>query len=192
MITPAGRPPRDRGRLPVRPPSSPPDTPMTAPPRSSSLGRQLVLPAVGLLLAGVLATVAFASWLAARRAAWQAPDGPLAGTCIARIQLPPERCPAGIGGPTPVALRPDGAYDLLPFGPTVADLLERPDLLALATRTDLRRVADLAELVAGSPADARRPDRPIGGMIGMFGSMLRATRKNSISGATMGCQPSAL
>jgi len=39
------------------------------PARPSSLGRQLVLPAVGLLLAGVLATVAFASWLAARRAA---------------------------------------------------------------------------------------------------------------------------
>ena len=35
----------------------------------SSLGRQLVLPVVGLLLAGVLANVAFASWLAVRRAA---------------------------------------------------------------------------------------------------------------------------
>ncbi|MFM7076116.1 MAG: hypothetical protein ACKO3G_08630, partial [Planctomycetaceae bacterium] len=38
-------------------------------PRRSSLRRQLVLPVVGLLLAGVLANVAFASWLAARRAA---------------------------------------------------------------------------------------------------------------------------
>jgi len=38
-------------------------------PRPSSLRRQLVLPVVGLLLAGVLANVAFASWLAARRAA---------------------------------------------------------------------------------------------------------------------------
>lgn len=37
--------------------------------RRSSLRRQLVLPVVGLLLAGVLANVAFASWLAARRAA---------------------------------------------------------------------------------------------------------------------------
>ncbi len=97
---------------------------------------------------------------AAELAAWGAPDGPLAGTCIARIELPAARCPAGIGGPTPVVLRPDGAYDLLPFGPTVADLLERTDLLAIAARTDLRRVADLAELVAGSPAEARRPDVP--------------------------------
>ncbi len=70
MIAPAGRPPRDGGRMTGSRPASPPsDRPMTAPPRSSSLGRQLVLPAVGLLLAGVLATVAFASWLAARRAA---------------------------------------------------------------------------------------------------------------------------
>ena len=38
-------------------------------PHRSSLRRQLVLPVVGLLLAGVLANVAFASWLAARRAA---------------------------------------------------------------------------------------------------------------------------
>ncbi|MFO1539420.1 MAG: fumarylacetoacetate hydrolase family protein [Chloroflexota bacterium] len=97
---------------------------------------------------------------AAELAAWGAPDGPLAGTCIARIDLPATRCPAGIGGPTPVVLRPDGAYDLLPFGPTVADLLERTDLLALAARTDLRRVADLAELVGSSPAEARRPDVP--------------------------------
>ncbi len=42
---------------------------MPLPPRRSSLRRQLVLPVVGLLLAGVLANVAFASWLAARRAA---------------------------------------------------------------------------------------------------------------------------
>ena len=42
---------------------------MPIPQRRSSLRRQLVLPVVGLLLAGVLANVAFASWLAARRAA---------------------------------------------------------------------------------------------------------------------------
>jgi signal transduction histidine kinase len=46
-----------------------PSRSMSPPPRRSSLRRQLVLPVVGLLLAGVLANVAFASWLAARRAA---------------------------------------------------------------------------------------------------------------------------
>ncbi len=93
-------------------------------------------------------------------AAWSAPDGPLSGLLVGRIHLPAERCPAGIGGPTPVALRADGAYDLLPHGPTVADLLERPDLADLLRRPDLRRVAGLDELLDGSPADARRPDRP--------------------------------
>jgi fumarylacetoacetate (FAA) hydrolase family protein len=92
-------------------------------------------------------------------AAWSAPDGPLSGLLIGRIGLPADRCPAGIGGPTPVAIRPDGAFDLLPHGPTVADLLDRPDLPELLRRPDLRRVAGLEELLAGSPADARRPDR---------------------------------
>ena len=41
------------------------------------------------------------------------------------------------------------------------------------------------ELVAA----ARRPVRPIGGTMGWFGSILRAVRKNSISGATIGFQP---
>lgn len=93
-------------------------------------------------------------------AAWAAPDGPLAGLLVARVALPASRCPAGIGGPAPVALRADGAYDLLPWGPTVADLLERPDLPAIMRRDDLRRVATLEELLEGSPADARRHDRP--------------------------------
>jgi signal transduction histidine kinase len=42
---------------------------MTMPPKPTSLTRQLVLPVVGLLLAAVLANVAFAAWLATRRAA---------------------------------------------------------------------------------------------------------------------------
>ena len=47
---------------------------MPPPPPSSSLRRQLVVPVVGLLLGGVLANVAFASWLAVRRAAETARD----------------------------------------------------------------------------------------------------------------------
>lgn len=42
---------------------------MAMPPAPASLTRQLVLPVVGLLLAAVLANVAFAAWLATRRAA---------------------------------------------------------------------------------------------------------------------------
>jgi fumarylacetoacetate (FAA) hydrolase family protein len=58
-----------------------------------------------------------------------------------------------------VTLRPDGAYDLLLHGPTVSDLLDRQDLVDVLRRPDLVRVAGLDELLAGSPADARLPDR---------------------------------
>ncbi|MFN8619973.1 MAG: fumarylacetoacetate hydrolase family protein [Chloroflexota bacterium] len=92
-------------------------------------------------------------------AAWNAPGGPLSGLLVGRVHLPADRDPAGIGGPTPVAIRADGAYDLLPFGPTMADLLDRDDLADVVRRSDLVRVAELEELLAGSAADERHPDR---------------------------------
>jgi len=88
------------------------------------------------------------------------PGGPLDGLLLGRIDLPADRCPRGIGGPTPVAVRTDGAFDLLPHGPTVSDLMERPDLPELLRRSDLQRVAALPELFAGSWHAVRRPDRP--------------------------------
>jgi len=93
-------------------------------------------------------------------AAWAAPGGPLSGVLLGRIHLPPDRDRAGVGGPTPVTIRPEGAFDLLSFGPTVSDLLDRDDLPDLLRRGDLVRVAGLDELLAGSPADARDPGRP--------------------------------
>jgi fumarylacetoacetate (FAA) hydrolase family protein len=98
--------------------------------------------------------------LASDLTAWAATGGPLDGLLVGRIQLPAPRCPHGIGGPTPVAIRGDGAYDLLPYGPTVSDLLDRSDLPELLRRPDLRRVATLPELLAGSWHADRRPDRP--------------------------------
>jgi fumarylacetoacetate (FAA) hydrolase family protein len=97
--------------------------------------------------------------LTADLAAWSAPNGPLSGLLLGRIHLPPDRDPTGLGGPTPVAIRADGAYDLLPHGPTVSDLLDRDDLADVLRRPDLARVAGLEELLAGSPADARSPER---------------------------------
>jgi fumarylacetoacetate (FAA) hydrolase family protein len=93
-------------------------------------------------------------------AAWSVAGGPLDGLLVGRIHLPPDRCPFGAGGPTPVAIRRDGVHDLLPFGPTMADLLDRSDLPALVRRPDLRPVATLEEVLDGSEADARRPERP--------------------------------
>lgn len=97
--------------------------------------------------------------LTADLTAWSAPGGPLDGLLLGRIHLPADRDPAGVGGPTPVAIRADGAYDLLPHGPTVSDLLDRDDLADVLRRPDLVRVAGLDELLAGSPADARAPER---------------------------------
>ncbi len=92
--------------------------------------------------------------------AWDAPGGPLDGLLIGRIQLPPDRCPHGVGGPTPVAIRRDGVFDLLPYGPTVSDLLDRDDLADVIRRADLRLVTQLPELLDGSWYATRRPDRP--------------------------------
>jgi fumarylacetoacetate (FAA) hydrolase family protein len=91
---------------------------------------------------------------------WRTPGGPLSGALIGRIHLPPSRCPRGVGGPTPVAIRPDGVYDLLAEGPTVADLLERDDVVDVVRCPELPRIADLHELVDASHYAARQPDRP--------------------------------
>ena len=78
------------------------------------------------------------------------PGGPLDGLLLGRIDLPADRCPHGVGGPTPVVIRAEGAFDLLPYGPTVSDLLDRPDLPAILRRPDLHQVAQLPELMAAS------------------------------------------
>jgi fumarylacetoacetate (FAA) hydrolase family protein len=88
------------------------------------------------------------------------PGGPLDGLLLGRIDLPADRCPHGIGGPTPVAIRAEGAFDLLPHGPTVSDLLDRPDLPAILRRPDLQLVAELPELMAASWHAVRGPDQP--------------------------------
>jgi fumarylacetoacetate (FAA) hydrolase family protein len=66
-------------------------------------------------------------------------------------------CPHGIGGPTPVAVRPDGVFDLSGIAPTVADLLDRADLARIAGGADLPRLASLEDTVAGSHPATRGP-----------------------------------
>lgn len=92
--------------------------------------------------------------------AQNAGGGQLDGCLVGRVQVPADRCTHGVGGPTPVAIRPDGVFDLLPHGPTMSDLLERVDLVDLVQRPDLRRVAALDEVLAGSWHTERRADRP--------------------------------
>lgn len=76
------------------------------------------------------------------------------GTLVGRVWLPHE------GGPAVVAVRDDGLYDLTPLCPTLSGLLERADRVALARGAAARRLGGLAEVLANSRFDRRRPDRP--------------------------------
>jgi fumarylacetoacetate (FAA) hydrolase family protein len=75
------------------------------------------------------------------------PDPAPSGITVGRVWLPASRCRSGVGGPTPVAIRDGGLFDLTPVAPTMADLLERPDVLRLAADPRAPRVGDLAEVV---------------------------------------------
>ena len=83
------------------------------------------------------------------------PDPAPVGITLGRVWLPATRCRSGVGGPTPVAIRDDGVFDLTGHAPTMSDLLERSDLLRVATDPTLPRVADLAEVV-GRPRQGAR------------------------------------
>jgi len=72
-----------------------------------------------------------------------APDGAV----VARVWLPASRSGSGVGGPTPVAIRDGGVFDLSGEAATMADLLERADLLQLVMDARAPRVADLDEVV---------------------------------------------
>jgi fumarylacetoacetate (FAA) hydrolase family protein len=90
---------------------------------------------------------------------WAGPAGPLAGRLVGRIQLPPRDCPRGVGGPTPVAIRDGLVLDLTPVAPTMADLLERDDLVEIVDR-DLPVVGRLTDVVVASHHSRRGPDEP--------------------------------
>ncbi len=77
-----------------------------------------------------------------------------AGTLIGRVWLPGE--PAG---PAVVAVRSDGLFDIGRAAPTVSELLNADDPVAIA-RGEGRRVGDLAAIRANSAYDRRDPGRP--------------------------------
>ncbi len=92
-------------------------------------------------------------------ATWYESSARRGALLLGRVHLTVEHDPAGVGGPTPVVLRADGAYDLLPFGPTVSDLLDRDDLPDVLRRPDLVRVAMPHELVLESPNHPHSPSK---------------------------------
>ena len=63
-------------------------------------------------------------------------------------------------GPSVVAIRPDGVYDLTAVHPTMRDLAESPDPAAALRAASGERFASLGELLANTPPDTRDPAKP--------------------------------
>jgi fumarylacetoacetate (FAA) hydrolase family protein len=78
-----------------------------------------------------------------------------AGTLVGRVWLP--GAPAG---PAVVAIRADGVYDLTPLVPTMSELCNATDPVALARSGGAARIGDLAPILANSRWDRRDPALP--------------------------------
>jgi fumarylacetoacetate (FAA) hydrolase family protein len=77
-----------------------------------------------------------------------------AGTLVGRAWLPDD-----VPGPSVVAIRDDGVFDLSHAAPTTTDLLNANDPVALAKAAGAR-VGDLAPILANSAHDRRDPALP--------------------------------
>ena len=75
-----------------------------------------------------------------------------AGTLVGRMWLPGEP-----PGPAIVAIRGDGVFDLTPLAPTMSELCNASDPVAVARSGDARRIGDLAPILANSRWDRRDP-----------------------------------
>nr|WP_057927092.1 fumarylacetoacetate hydrolase family protein [Burkholderia ambifaria] len=79
------------------------------------------------------------------------PEDGAAGTLVGRAWLPATAStPAG---PALVAVREDGVFDLSDVAPTMSDLLERDDPVAVVRGTPGRWIGTLDSLLANAPAD---------------------------------------
>jgi fumarylacetoacetate (FAA) hydrolase family protein len=82
------------------------------------------------------------------------PEDGCAGTLVGRAWLPGE-----VPGPSVVALRERGVFDLGRIAPTITDLLNADDPVGLA-RAPGERIGDLAPILANSAHDRRDPALP--------------------------------
>ncbi len=83
------------------------------------------------------------------------PDDGCAGTLVARVWIP-----GPLAGPSVVAIRADGVYDLSAAFPTMAALLEQPQPAALVQATPGRRVCSVEELLVNGTASSRDLQQP--------------------------------
>lgn len=83
------------------------------------------------------------------------PEDGLLGTLVGRAWVP-----GSIAGPSVIALREDGVYDISDAAATMSDLLESPDPAGLVNAASGRRICTVAELVHNSGAgrfDRQKP-----------------------------------
>ena len=77
-----------------------------------------------------------------------------AGALAGRVWRP------DLGGPSVVAARADGVFDLSGDFPTIRDLCEAADAAGALRGARGERIASLAEILANTPPDQRDPTRP--------------------------------
>src|SRR5271166_3256346 len=82
------------------------------------------------------------------------PDDGFAGALAARVWR------QDFGGPSVVAVRTDGAYDVSANFPTMRDLCETPSPAEALRAARGRRIAILGDILAHTPRESRAQDRP--------------------------------
>jgi fumarylacetoacetate (FAA) hydrolase family protein len=83
------------------------------------------------------------------------PDDGYTGCLLGRIWRP-----GSVAGPSVVAVRAEGVFDVSARFPTVADVLDEADPVAALQQTAGERVGSVAELLANTPPDGRHADQP--------------------------------
>jgi len=82
------------------------------------------------------------------------PDDGFVGALAARVWRP------DVGGPSVVAVRADGVFDVSAAYPTMRDLCEDPSPAEALRGAKGPRIAMLADILAHTPRDAQAPGRP--------------------------------
>lgn len=82
------------------------------------------------------------------------PEDKAAGALVGRVWLP------SVSGPSVVAIRDNGVYDITPQYPTVTSLAEQANPAAALRAAEGVRVGDLNAIAANTPPDTRDPGQP--------------------------------
>jgi len=82
------------------------------------------------------------------------PDDGTAGALVGRVWLP------SAGGPSVVAVRDDGVYDVTSRFPTVSALAEEADPAIALREAGGTRIGDLDGIAANTPPDVRDTSKP--------------------------------